>query len=420
MLVRREFLGAAAAAVAGSASAAGSHPAADRLVVGIMGTGGRGMDHARNFSKIKGVEVGYVCDADMNRAQSAADALLKIGAPKPKVVQDFRRILDDREVDVLIVATCNHWHAPAAILGCTAGKHVYVEKPCSHNPREGELLVEAASKNKRQVQMGNQRRSWPKVREAIEFVRGGGIGNAYFAKCWYANGRGSIGKGQAKPVPAGLDYALWEGPAPHREYRDNTLHYNWHWFWHWGNGELGNNGVHMIDVCRWGLGVDACAEVSSTGGRFRWQDDQETPDTNLVSYVFPGGKQIAWEGLSCSQMPENRASDVVFVGDKGSLSIKGGGYVVYDPKGKQIKKVEGKGADAEHVGNFIEAIRSGESLNSPITEGHVSTLLCHLGNIAYRVKRTLKCDPKSGAIHGDSEAMTHWSREYAKGWEPKV
>jgi predicted dehydrogenase len=421
---RRQFLGGAAStglALGLGAQAAQAADTSEMLVVGVMGMGGRGTGLATLFEQQANVEVAYVCDVDRSRAEKAAAAVAKAAEGKtPQAVTDFRRILEDKAVDILVVATSNHWHAPAAILGCAAGKHVYVEKPCSHNAREGELMVQAARKHDRRVQMGNQRRSWPKLQEAIELVRGGEIGRAYYAQCWYTNTRPSIGRGKTAPVPEGIDYELWQGPAPRRAFKDNYLHYNWHWFWHWGNGELGNNGIHTIDVCRWGLGVDYPVRVTSTGGRFRYDDDQETPDTNTVSFVFEGEKMITWEGLSCNRMPGSQPADIIFHGEKGSLAIDGGGYVVYDKDGKEVRKVSGPGGDAVHVGNFLQAVRGGARLNSEIEEGHRSTLLCHLGNIAYRTGRALKCDPKNGHILGDKEAMEFWSREYAKGWEPKV
>jgi predicted dehydrogenase len=415
---RRHFLG-AAASTGLALAAARAADANNKVVVAIMGTGGRGTEHARTFEQQPGVEVAYVCDVDQKRAGKAGDEVTKVKGRSPKVVTDFRRILDDKSVDALVIATCNHWHAPAAILACAAGKHVYVEKPCSHNPREGELMVAAARKHDRRVQMGNQRRSGAKVMEAIEEIRRGTIGRAYFAQAWYTNDRPSIGNGTPAPVPDGLDYDLWQGPAPRRPFRSNYLHYNWHWFWHWGNGELGNNGVHMIDLCRWGLGVDYPIHVSSSGGRYRFADDQETPDTHVVSYDF-GDKTITWEGLSCNHMPDNRVADVVFHGEKGSLAIHGGGYTVHDPKGKQVRKVAGPGDDVPHIANFLDAVRNGGRLNSEIEEGHKSTLLCHLGNIAHRTGRALRCDPKNGHIIGDQPAMALWSREYEKGWEPRV
>ncbi len=417
-LDRRRFLGAGAAlALAPHAAVLGAN---DRIVVGVMGMGGRGTSLARTFASDAGVEVTYVCDPDSRRAGQAQEAVGKIKGQSPKTVGDFRRILDDKAVDVLVVATCNHWHAPAAILGCAAGKHVYVEKPCSHNPLEGELMVAAARKHKKHVQMGNQRRSWPRIIEAIEEVRKGAIGRAYFSQSWYTNNRPTIGVGKPGPMPEGLDYDLWQGPAPKRPFKSNYLHYNWHWFWHWGNGELGNNGVHMIDLCRWGLGVDYPIHVSSSGGRYQFQDDQETPDTHVVSFTFPDRKTITWQGLSCSQLPDNRVADVLFIGDKGSLAIRGGGYTVYDPKGKPIRKSDGPNADATHTGNFLDALRKGGKLTSEIEEAHKSTLLCHLGNIAHRTGRALKCDAKDGHILDDKQAMTLWTREYEKGWEPKV
>jgi predicted dehydrogenase len=422
-LNRRHFLGAAAAAGVGLGLTAATNVLGaneKKLVVAVMGTGGRGTEHAKHFARLPGVTVAYVCDADEKRMGQAADAVSKIAGKAPQTALDFRKILDDKSVDALIVATCNHWHAPAAILACAAGKHVYVEKPCSHNPREGELLVAAARKFDRRVQMGNQRRSWPKIIEAIAAVRGGEIGRPYLAQAWYTNSRGSIGHGQSAAVPAGLDYDLWQGPAPRKPFRSNYLHYTWHWFWHWGNGELGNNGVHMIDVCRWGLGVDLPIRVTSSGGRYRFEDDQETPDTHAVSYDFGTRQTITWEGLSCNQWPAGRAADVLFLGEKGSLEIRGGGYTVFDEKGKEVRKATGPAGDEEHVANFLAAVRGEAKLTSAIEEGHRSTLLCHLGNIAHRTGRTLRCDPKTGMPLLDSEAATLWAREYEKGWEPKV
>jgi predicted dehydrogenase len=421
---RRTFLGSAATGLAlgtGTLLHAADGPAADkRLVVGVMGTGGRGTEHARSFARLPGVTVAYVCDVDTKRMNNGAAEVEKITGKAPQPVQDFRKVLDDKSVDVLVVATCNHWHAPAAILACAAGKHVYVEKPCSHNPHEGELMVEAAHKSDRRVQMGNQRRSWPKIIEAMQLVREGAIGRAYLAQSWYTNNRGSIGHGKETALPKGLDYDLWQGPAPRRAFHSNYLHYNWHWFWHWGNGELGNNGIHMLDLCRWGLGVEFPVRVTSAGGRYRFEDDQETPDTHTAHFEFDGRKKITWEGLSCNRMPNDQPADVIFYGEKGSLAIHGGGYSIYDEKGKEVRKASGEAGDNVHLSNFLAAVRGETKLNSEIEEGHKSTLLCHLGNIAQRTGRSLKCNPKDGRILEDREAMAFWSREYEKGWEPKV
>lgn len=419
---RRYFLGATAAGLAASVAAGAQPSPSTKLRVGVMGTGGRGTGLAAAFQQQNGVEVTYTCDADRTRAERAADTVKKAGGSGPQAVTDFRRILDDKTVDILVVATCNHWHAPAAILGCAAGKHVYVEKPCSHNPREGELLVTASRKYNKHVQMGNQRRSWPKIIEAIEEVRKGLIGRAYLAQSWYLNVRPSIGRGKEGPPPAGLDFNLWQGPAPRRPFRSNILHYNWHWFWHWGNGELGNNGVHMLDLCRWGLNVDYPIRVTSSGGRYHYEDDQETPDTHIVAFDFEGRKSISWEGLSCTRASGGRTAEVLFVGDKGSLAINGTGYVVYNQVGKETKRVSGTASDATHLANFLEAIRSNGKvkLNSEIQEGHKSTLLCHLGNIAHRLGRSLTCQPTDGHILNDKQAQAMWTREYEKGWEPQV
>ncbi|MDX2037711.1 MAG: Gfo/Idh/MocA family oxidoreductase [Isosphaeraceae bacterium] len=419
---RRGFLGAAGAALLSSRVDGAVLGANDKLVVGVMGTGGRGTSLAESFSKETGVEVAYVCDVDSGRAGKAADLLSKLEKPTPKVVGDFRRILDDKAVDLLVIAAADHWHAPATILACSAGKHVYVEKPCSHNPREGEWMVEAARKHDRVVQLGTQRRSWPGIIEGMQAVHSGEIGRAYLATCRYAANRGSIGVGKAGTPPADLDYELWQGPAPRRPFRDNYLHYNWHWFWHWGTGEIGNNGVHYLDLCRWALQVDYPTRVSSSGGRYHFRDDQETPDTHFVGFDFEGGKSAVFEGVSCSPWyPGTPGNEIVIHGDKGSLSITNTGCTIRDLSGKKtLRTTAGKGGDAVHIADFLSAVREKKRPHAEIEEGHKSTLLCHLGNIAHRVGRSLTCDPKNGRILGDAAAAEHWGREYAPGWEPKV
>jgi len=417
---RREFVAAAAASLALPRwAAAGRSPNQQTVVVGVMGTGGRGTQLAKGFESLDGVEVATVCDVDRKRAEAAAAVVGKVHDRKVGTVTDFRRILDNKSVDVLVIGAGNHWHAPAAILACAAGKHVYVEKPCSHNPWEGEMMVAAARKHKRHVQMGNQRRSSPKIIEAIDELRKGVIGKVYFSRSVYANVRPSIGRGKAAPVPEGLDFELWQGPAPRRPFKDNILHYNWHWFWHWGNGELGNNGVHSIDLSRWGVGVDYPIRVVSSGGRYAFDDDQETPDTHVVSYEFEGNRRITWEGLSCNR-GLGLGPYISFHGTEGTLSIENSGYVVYDKNNKEVKKVAGPGSDDLHFANFLDAVRNNAKLNSEIEEGHKSTLLCHLGNIAQRTGRALRCDPKDGKILDDADAMKLWKREYEPGWEPKV
>lgn len=430
---RRQFL----ASSAGSAALLAAAPLiaqqdalpSKKITVGVMGMG-RGLSVASAMARQPGVIVKYVCDVDSKRAAAARAQLEKEYDQRPEPIGDFRQILDDPQVDALICAAPNHWHAPATILGCSAGKHVYVEKPCSHNPWEGEKMVEAARKNNRAVQMGAQRRSNPGFQEAIAKLHEGVIGEVYCSRAWYNALRGTIGKGQPTAPPATLDYNLWQGPAPRVPYVDNRVHYNWHWFWHWGNGELGNNGVHTLDICRWGLNVEFPVTVVSTGGRYRYQDDQETPDTHVATYEFAGGKQISWLGLSCNKHQDSKAF-VSFYGAGGSLDIEGGGkYRIYDANEKLIDEykpstegnVKFNSLDDAHAADFIAAIRSGEylKLNTEIEKGHRSTLLCHLGNIAYRVQRQLKCNPENGHILGDEEAMQLWKRQYEPGWEPVV
>ena len=421
---RRTFLGqtvaASAAGIAAPAilSAANKAPS-KKVTIGIMGMQ-RGLALAKTFGALDGVEIKYVCDTDETRADKAAKTVEKATKKAPQAIGDFRKILDDKDVDALIVSAPNHWHSPATILGCSAGKNVYVEKPCSHNPKEGEMMVAAARKHKRAVQMGSQRRSSESIMEGIQKVKEGVIGDVYLARAYYQSARGSIGTGKPASVPSELNYDLWQGPAPRQKYVDNLIHYNWHWFWKYGNGELGNNGVHSLDLCRWGLDVDYPTRVVSSGGRYAFDDDQQTPDTHVVAYEFDGNKQITWQGTSCNR---HQNDFVTFFGSKGNLIIgTSGGYRILDAKDKEIEKVGGNQGMSEHAQNFIDAIRNNEpmSLNAEIEIGHKSTLLCHIGNIAHRTGRTMTCDPKNGHIQNDQAAMAMWSREYEPGWEPKV
>jgi predicted dehydrogenase len=419
---RRTFLKhtAAAGAIAsiGFPAIQAAESPGDKLLVGCMGLG-RGLDHVNAILQISNVEIAYLCDIDDQRIERATKVVGAKQERKPKGVKDFRRVLEDSNINALFVAAPNHWHAPATILACSAGKHVYVEKPGSHNAREGELMVQAARKHKRVVQMGNQRRSWPGVIEGIERLRSGAIGKVLYARTSYNNARASIGRGKQVPVPENIDYSMWQGPAPERPYVDNLVHYNWHWRWHWGGGELANNGIHALDVVRWGLGVDYPTRVSYVGGRYYFDDDQETPDSGYAVYDF--GKQgAAWDCSSCHPRRNEKQPFVTFYGSEGSLTQDGNGYKIFDPKGNETATGTGPGGDKVHIQNFLDCIRSGQKPNSEIAEGQKSTLLCHLGNIAYRVGHTLRIDQQTGHILNDAEAQKLWSREYRPGWEPKV
>jgi predicted dehydrogenase len=407
----------------------------EKIMVACMGVNSRGLAVGINFAAQKNSEVLYVCDVDSRAADKCIGEVEKIQHRRPIASPDFRKALEDKNLDVLIVTAPDHWHAPAAILACAAGKHVYLEKPCSHNPAEGELVVKAAAKYKRVLQMGNQRRSWPNVTAAIAEVHAGVIGRPYFAKTWYTNNRPSIGKGKVVEVPSWLNYELWQGPAPRMPYKDNLIHYNWHWFWNWGTGESLNNGTHMVDLARWGLGVEYPVRVSSAGGRYRYQDDWQTPDTQVINLEFDNNSAITWEGRSCNgRSVEGSSVGVMFYGETGSLLIESGNsYKIYDLKNALVKEVKNnftvdarntsdpaQELDALHIQNFFDGIRKGTKVNSDILGGHQSTLLVQLGNIALRSGHTLHIDPRNGHILNDKEAMKYWSREYQPGWEPKV
>ncbi len=435
---RRSFIQTTAAAtvglgVAGSARLQ-AQGANDRIVVAVMGTNGRGAQHAKLFSGMPGAEVGYICDVEEKALAKGVAATKGRQAREPKTSKDIRKVLEDKSIDAVVVAAPDHWHAPAAILACAAGKDVYVEKPCSHNPREGELLIAAARRYNRIVQMGSQRRSWPNLMTLTKQLREGTlIGRVYFARGWYVNTRGPIGVGKPAPVPAGLDYELWQGPAPRREYKDNLIHYNWHWFWHWGTSEACNNGTHEIDVMRWAMGVTFPTRVESAGGRYHYKDDWECADTQVATFEFEGNKSFIWEGRSCNGFrTEGLSRGITFHGETGSVLVDDNGYTVFDQKMKVVTKVDdvaeqstvnttgpGDRLDTYHLVNFLDCVRSRKTPNADIEEGHRSVVLCHLANVAYRVGHTVRCDSTNGHVLDDPKAQALWSRTYEPGWEPE-
>jgi predicted dehydrogenase len=413
----------------------GKNAPSNKVIVAVMGVNSRGSYLAECFSKLPNVEVAYICDVEdaaiANGLKPFANA-----QRKPIVVKDIRDLVKKTDFDALIIAAPDHWHTPAALMGVQNGKHVYVEKPCGHNPHEGELLVDAMKKYDRLIQMGNQRRSFPNLIEAVRLVKEEKIiGNAYMGKGWYANNRKSIGVGKKMPAPGTLNWDLWQGVAPRRDYQDNLVHYNWHWFWNWGTGESCNNGTHEIDCCRWFLGAEYPTKITSSGGRYAFKDDWQTPDTQVSGFEFGDQKSITWEGRSCNIFPvEGAGRGFIIYGDKGTLVNYGNDdYKILDYANKVVKEVKSDSKndasnpvsasgnlDYYHFDNFIKSVKGEAKLTSPVLEGHKSVLLCHLANIAQRTGRTLNCDPKNGHIVNDADAMKLWKREYAKGWEPKV
>ena len=435
---RREFIKNTSMAAAGltiiNSPIFGKNAPSNKVTVAVMGVNSRGAYLAKCYSQLPNVEVAYICDVEEKAIQNGLNAL-KDASKKPTVIKDIRKLLEQKDFDALIIAAPDHWHTPAAILGVQHNKHVYVEKPCGQNPYEGELLVQALQKYGKHIQMGNQRRSMPTIIDAVKQVREGIIGNPYYARAWYTNDRKSIGYGKKIAPPPTLDFELWQGPAPRKDYQDNLVHYNWHWFWHWGTGEACNNGTHEIDSCRWFLGVDFPSKVTSSGGRFAFKDDWQTPDTQVASFEFAEGKAISWEGRSCNNFPsEGAGRGFIIYGDKGTLvNLGGADYKIVDEKNKVIKEVKSEvtadptnpvsangNLDFYHFQNFVSTIRGEASLTSPVSEGHKSVLLCHLANIAQRTGNTLHCDPSNGHVLNDNVAMQFWKREYEKGWEPRL
>ena len=408
----------------------------DRVNVAVCGLRGRGWDHIRSFARLPNANVAALCDVDENVLDRRLADTEKLGHPRPKRFIDSRKVMEDKSIDAVSVATPDHWHSLIGIYACQAGKDAYVEKPVSHAWFDGHQLVKAAEKYNRVVQMGAQSRSNAAIQEAIKHMRDGLIGDVYLARGLCYKWRDTIGHTPVSPVPAGVHYDLWLGPAPEHDFTKNRFHYNWHWFWDYGSGDLGNQGIHEVDICRWGLGLDYPTKISAIGSKVMFNDDQQTPNILNCAYEFkaPDGSTKmmefevrGWEtnheagigggGFKSGGVPaaglggghqRKRAPDTIgniFYGSKGYLAIQG--YDSYKtwlgPNEEPGPQANGQG---DHFANFIDAViaHNKQDLNAPVEEGHKSTLLVNLANVSYRLGRTINFDGATESIVGDEEA----------------
>lgn len=406
----------------------------DRLNVAVAGLGRRlGAYYAPIARKESNVRLLYLCDVMEKSRLNALKNFKEHIDYTPKLENDIRKVIEDKEVDILVNATPDHWHTPGSVMALKAGKHVYVEKPCSHNMNENELLVAAAKKFDKRVQMGNQQRSSLHTIEIIDQIHKGVIGDVYKAVAFYSNTRGETPVQQQAAVPTGLDWELWQGPAPRRAYTSETWDYNWHWYgWNYGTAETGNNATHELDIARWALGVEFpnYAEVQAEKRHFK-NDGWEMYDTMYATFKFDDDKVINWDGKSRNGYNTyGRGRGTLIFGTEGSVLVDRSNYVLMDRSGKVIKQSEetsesglalGGGGDSStaHMVNFFEAIRDKETLKAPIEDASVSMAMVHYANMAYRVGHGFDIDAKSGRIY-DREAMQLWGREYAPNWEPKI
>ncbi len=426
MPTRRAFIksSAAGAAIAAVPTAAPAIAAPDKLTVAVIGCGGMGTNHLRLLAKNPQLNIGYVCEVDANRLAAAAKIATDAGH-QPKAIKDIRTILEDRKVNAVWIATPDHWHAPAAILAADAGKHVYVEKPCSHNIREGRLMIEAAKRNKVVIQVGTQARSTKTVKEAMDRLKGGAIGDILAAKVWNSQLRRNLGHVKPSEPPPHLDFDLWLGPAPVAPFYSNRIPGMWRFFVDYGAGDIGNDGVHNIDVGVWGMDLTTLPNrVAALGGKYFFDDDQEWPDTQYVVCEYDAGNgrkkpcQFIFEQRIWSPyVQEGYENGNAFYGTKGMLIIgHTQGWKHYGERNKLIEEMEGKVDLPAHHQNFIDAIMKGAKLAAPVEVGHLSAGICHLANIATRLRKTVEFDPTTEQITNSPEANSLVRRKYRDHW----
>jgi len=438
--IRKSAMGAASMAIGGLAFSPASYArvrgANDRLNIAFIGCYRRFNGYMDSLPALAGhLNVAYVCDVDQQRMADAQAKIIEITGTTPRKEEDLRKILEDKSVDAIVVAIPDHWHATATFLALQAGKHVYLEKPCSHNPREGELLVDFQKKYNKVVQMGTQQRSAPESREIIGEIHGGLLGEPYMAKAFYTNSRTMVPLPQPVTPPATLNWELFQGPAPRAQFMDIYFDYNWHWFWQYGTAETGNNAVHELDICRWALKKDYPSRVMVNASKQHYKNDGwQMYDTMDASFVFDDGKTIQWDGKSRNNYKTygtDRGS--IIYGTEGTAMLNRNGYQVFDREGKLIRERKAEttsqttqpggagSADGLHMINFVEAIRgTAREQHMPISEGAKSTLLGHLANIGYRVDAPLVIDKNNGHIMNNEGAMKLWQRDYERGWEPRL
>lgn len=418
---RREFIKTSAAATAVLAAPLlvprSVFGANERIRVAVLGVNGRGKDHIKGMMNQPDVQVVTLCDPDSNISAQRAKEFEKTYDKTVKTEQDLRRVFDDKEIDAVTIATPNHWHALAAIWACQAGKDVYVEKPGTHNVWEGRKLIEAAAKYNRIVQNGVQLRSSAAIQEAIGHLRNGTIGQVYMARGLVFRWRPDIGIKPDEPVPPGLDYDLWLGPARYRPFSRNHVHYNWHWTWEFGNGDVGNQGIHETDLCMWGLDVGLPNVITAMGGKFTFNDAKETPEVLTTLYHYPEQKKLIQFEVRhwCTNAEDGATVGNIFYGTEGYLVVKG--YNEYEIfLGKDREPGPKNNAGGDHYANFIAAMRARDPKiqNGPVETVHLSSALAHLGNISYRLGRTLKFDPKKEKFIGDKDANKMLKRKYRK------
>ena len=425
-LGRRNFLKSSGTAAAAMTAASYSQVigANERVQIACIGVRGRGRAHIREFARDKRSEVAAVVDIDQAVAERAAQQTIEFQKRKPVEYEDLRKMLENNSIDAVSVAAPNHWHALATIWSCQAGKDVYVEKPASHSIFEGRKMVEAARKYKRIVQVGHQSRSTQHKVRAIQLLKDGVIGKLYMARGLCFKRRKSIGAKSASPVPPGVNYDLWLGPSQELDFKENRFHYNWHWYWDFGNGDIGNQGVHEMDIARWGLGKEELPPaVYSSGGHYIYPDDQQTPNTQTAVFEYPDS-QIVFEvrglltgGEAGMQDPTGNMNTVgnLFFGADGYMTVNGRGFATYlGEKREPGPSMSSAGERGAHFANFLDAVKSRKhaDLHCDVEEGHLSAALCHLANISYRTNRKLKFDAKSERFPGDDEANKLLKRDY--------
>lgn len=407
----------------------------DRINVAVQGLGRRygafipGIVHKANNIRLR-----YLCDVMESQMEKAAKNVGDKINYKPELEGDIRKILDDKEVDAVFMATPDHWHTPGAIMAMQAGKHVYLEKPCSHNPWENQLVVEAQKKYNKVVQMGNQQRSSPQSIKIINEIHNGIIGEVYKAIAFYANARGKVINPMKSAPPEGLNWELFQGPSPRKDYTHDTWNYNWHWYgWDFGTAEMGNNATHELDIARWALNVNYPKYVEVLADKNHFENDGwEMYDEMLATYKFADNKIIQWDGVSRNGYKKyGKGRGTIIYGAEGSVLIDRGGYERFDRKGELVEETKsgeqeegvalGGGGDlsTKHTVNFFNAIRGNEELTSPIEIGAMSQMLTHYANISYRTNKGFDIDEGTGRIF-DKEAMDLWKRDYEPGWEPKL